>query len=137
MICGTQLCSFPDHLSWCSKNVPCVCYMVPPVIIECGFLLACPCVGLTLTLANTEVQFPTQCISCCAGADHTMQNSSQQFGTRGLPVDMLPVKLIWILFCCLNLATGCLGSGSLWKNSGAGQYQTLSVNGPGQPLCTY
>lgn len=35
------------------------------------------------------------------------------------------------------MATGYLGSGSIGKDSGAGQSETLTVTGPGQPLCSF
>ena len=34
----------------------------------------------------------------------------------------------------LKLGTGCVGSGSLGRDCGPHQYQTLSVTGPGQPV---
>lgn len=41
--------------------------------------------------------------------------------------------------CCLKLATVCIGSGSLGKDSSASQCQLLPVSGPGQPVqsCGY
>ena len=72
-------------------NVPFVGYMTPPVVVEFWLLLAHSCVGLTLRLAGCEDWSWPQCLSCCAGADHTKQNSLQQ--------GLLPAKISLWIYC--------------------------------------
>ena len=44
----------------------------------------------------------------------------------------------WILLCsCLELATGCVGSGPFGRDSGACQGKMLPVNGSGEPIWSY
>lgn len=50
------------------------------------------------------------------------------------PCEYAACEAYWILLCCfLKLAMGCFDSGTLWRNSGSGQCQRLSVTDPEQP----
>ena len=62
--------SLHGHLSWLLQVYSGVC---PPVVVESWFLLVHPCEILTLRLIGCEEWW--QWNSCCAGADHTMQDS--------------------------------------------------------------
>ena len=112
------------------KNVPYALEM------NVWLLLTHLCLGLTLRLADYEDQPWPQCISCLAGGDHMKQNLLLQ----GLvpPFAYATCKANWILlWCCLRLATGCVGSGAPWKKLWCRPCQTLPVNGPGKSLATY
>ena len=73
------------------KNVPCVDYVDPPVVIVSYLLLAHLCMRLTLRLADCE----DQSMRCCAGAEIT---SAMSCTCQNCPLDMTFVKLIGSCF---------------------------------------
>ena len=117
----------------------CACYVGPPVLIESLLPLAHLFMGSTLRLVDVKAQPPTQCASCFAGADHMEWNLLQQY--------LMPLRspcrnaaglAYWILlYCCLKLATMCIGSGPLWRDSDVDLCETLPVTGTGQPVWSY
>ena len=94
--------------------------------------------GLTLRLADSEDQPQPQCVSCCAGTDHTNWNSPQQglvpsrsrFGYAACEANRT-------LLCRLELAIGCVGSGASREGLWCSQCHMLLVTGPGQPVWSY
>lgn len=95
--------------------------------------------GLSLRLANCVTQPWPWCVSCCAGTDHTMQNSPQH--------DLVPDEIsLWI--CPLrNLLDPALtlAEAGHWvyffyasvRDSRAGKCQRLPVAVPGQHFWSY
>ena len=121
VVLGGPVVQYPWSQELGTSGISLLCYIVIPV--ESWLLLSHSSLGLTLRLADCESQPQTWHANCCMGADYSrvwfLLRSS--FGHAAC-------EAYWILCCCcLKLATGCFVSGSLGKNSGAGQFQKLLV----------
>ena len=87
----------------------------PSVVIESWVILSHSCLGSALSLVNCVDQSQPQCMSCCAGVNHSQQNLPQQ----GLmPADIsLWICHLWnilaLLWCCWSWALGVLVLGHL------------------------
>ena len=122
----------------CSKNVPYVGYVGPFFVIESWLPLSFSCMGLTIRLVDCVDQPWPQCISCCAGANHTKWNLLQVWYLLTPPYDILVVMLIGS--CCDVVKSWLLTvlfPGPLGKNSGADQCQILLMTAPRQPVWSY
>ena len=127
-------------ITWagCCRNVPCVGYVCPSIVIESPLLLACLCMGSTLRLPDWEAQLQPLHVSWCARADHSKKNFPQQ--------DLVPAQIffwmccLWsfqiLLWCCLKMAPGCVGSGPLGRNFGVDQCKMLPVSAPRELICS-
>lgn len=84
-----------------------------------------------LTLTDCEAQPPTQHANCCVGADHRSRiHLGRVWCWLRSQWGYAACEAYWILLCCcLKLATGCIGSGPLQRDSSAGLCQML----PGAP----
>lgn len=100
-----------------SRNVHCVDYVSPPVIVECWLLLINSCEVLTLWLADSEGWPWLQCMICYVGADSMKWILLSK-------IWLLPRSLFLctacgakqvMLWCGLKPATGCAGSRALWE----------------------
>ena len=100
-------------ITWdgCSRHVPCVSYVGTPFVIESWLPLAHLCLRLLLRLADCENQPQQWCVRCCAGAESMKWNSPQQplFGHAAYEANWI------LLWCCLKLATVCVGSRAFWE----------------------
>ena len=144
---GVALCSrcfvgpsdIDSLITWvgCSKNVPCVGYVDPFVVIESWLLLAYSCVGSTFSLDECEAQPWPVCELLCRCWPH-VQNSSQQ-GLVSPKISLWVCQRISLDPALVLFVAGygvCL-FGASGRNFCADQCPTLPVTGPGQPVWRY
>ena len=119
---------------WCSKSVPCLNYVDLPVVTECWFLLTTlmwqwPLGWLTVRLSSYHsVQTAVQVLTTLSGIRH----SRVWCLLRSLFGDAV-CEAYWILlWCCLKLVPGCVGSAPLARDCGTGQCQIPPVTALGE-----
>ena len=128
MFCGVQWCSLQECLS---------CGLLgSSAVIERGLLLAHLCVGLTSRLPDSEaqprpwhvaaMQVVTTRSGICLSRFWCLPKSPFGYATCE--------AFLIFLRCSLKLATGCVVSGPLGRDSGLDQCQMLPVTGPGRPV---
>lgn len=122
-----------------SRNVPCVGFVNPLIVVESWFVLDCLWVGLTFKLTDFEYQPPMQCPICCTGLDLTKQNYLQRIMVSvRLPLDLSLIKLIGLCSDVVwSFPPSILVLEHLGRDFHAGQYQMRPVTGPGLPGRSY
>ena len=98
-----------------SRSVPCVAYVIPPIVVESWLLLAHIWVGLTLRMAGCE-DWPQQYMSYYAGL--TPRNGIFPRRIRCLLRPLFQCAACganWVVLCCsFKQSFGCVCSGVSW-----------------------
>ena len=158
-LCGVTLCSrcpvessgAVSLVTWAghSRNVPCVGYVSPHVIIESGLLFAHMCLRWTLWVVVKHIIYCFSLSSCILASVLRSEHFCQQLGTDTPPSHSLRaapqvlttgsaihLSSVWclprspfgyaacgaywiLLWCCLKVATVCFASGPPGRDSGA------------------
>lgn len=136
--CFVELSGADSLITWamCSKNIPYVYYVSPPIVVESWLLLAPPWLGLSLRLAGCMDWPWPQCMSCYIGADPWSRiHTSRVWCLWSFPCEFVTYGANCImLWCGLNPAIWYLVLVPLGKDFNAGHCQTLLVVGPWVPI---